>query len=341
MDLAADRVKRGIFSDKPACFLDLFEREEFMKKWLRIFAALLMFLACAGMGMTAEAAETKDTVVVLGADLSAEQRAEVLKLMGLTEEELESCTVLTITNETEHEYLDAYLDASIIGSKSLSSVKIVKAAEGSGVKVTTQNINYCTTGMYRNALLTAGMKDTDVLVVGPTPISGTAGLIGALKAYEVMAGETVSDTALDTALDELITTGELAESIQGASGSDEAEALIAWLKGKVASGELDIGDEESIRAAIAEGESAFGISLSEEDKQRVIALLKKLDSLGLNADYLLEQAQALYEKYGLSIVENANEAINEAVESALTSAVKGFFENLTTSISEFFKSLLS
>lgn len=312
-----------------------------MKKWFGIFVVLLMFLACGRVGMTAEAAETKDTVVVLGADLSAEQRAEVLKLMGLTEEELESCTVLTITNETEHEYLDAYLDASIIGSKSLSSVKITKAAEGSGVKVTTQNINYCTTGMYRNALLTAGMKDTDVLVVGPTPISGTAGLIGALKAYEVMAGETVSDTALDTALDELITTGELAESIQGASGSDEAEALIAWLKGKVAGGELDIGDEESIRAAIAEGEKAFGISLSEEDKQRVIALLKKMDSLGLNADYLLEQAQALYEKYGLSIVENANEAINEAVESALTSAVKGFFENLTTSVSEFFKSLFS
>lgn len=310
-----------------------------MKKKMSIFAAFLMFLLCGMAGMSAKAAETKDTVVVLGADLSAEQRTEVLKLMGLTEETLADCTVLSITNETEHAYLDAYLDASIIGSKSLSSVKITKAAEGSGIKVTTQNINYCTTGMYRNALLTAGMKDTEVLVVGPTPISGTAGLIGALKAYEVMAGETVSDTVLDTALDELITTGELAERIQSASGSDEAEALIAWLKGKVASGELDIGDEESIRAAIAEGEKAFGISLTEEDKQQIIALLKKLDSLGLNADYLLEQAQNLYEKYGLSIVENANEVINEAVENALTSAVKGFFENLTTSISDFFKNL--
>ncbi|MBD5457519.1 MAG: DUF1002 domain-containing protein [Lachnospiraceae bacterium] len=312
-----------------------------MKKWLGVLTVFLIVSLCGSMGMTAEAAETKDTVVVLGADLSAEQRAEVLRLMGLTEEKLADCTVLSITNEMEHAYLDAYMDASIIGSKSLSSVKITKAAEGSGVKVTTQNINYCTTGMYRNALLTAGMKDTDVLVVGPTPISGTAGLIGALKAYEVMAGETVSDTELDTALDELITTGELAESIQGASGSDEAEALIAWLKGKVAGGELDIGDEESIRAAIAEGEKAFGISLKEEDKQQIIALLKKLDSLGLNADYLLEQAQALYEKYGLSIVENANEAINDAVENALTSAVKGFFENLTTSISDFFRSLFS
>lgn len=323
--------------------------------WFRLFlriAAISIMIAgimriadLTGMeemtGITARAAETKDTVVVLGADLSEEQRAEVLKLMGLTEEELVNCTVLSITNETEHAYLDAYLDASVIGSKSLSSVKIMKAPEGSGVRVTTQNINYCTTGMYRNALLTAGMKDTEVLVVGPTPISGTAGLIGALKAYEVMADETISDTVLDTALDELITTGELAQSIQREDGADEAEALIAWLKGKVASGELDIGDEESIRAAIAEGETAFGISLNETDKQRIIELLKKMDSLGLNADYLLEQAQYLYEKYGLSIVENANEAINEAVEGALTSALKGFFENLANSVSEFFKNLFS
>lgn len=320
-----------------------------MKKWKTALTRILLAgILCIGIaaaagavGITARAAETKDTVVVLGADLSAEQRAEVLSLMGLTEDELKNCTVLSITNEMEHAYLDAYLDASVIGSKSLSSVKITKAAEGSGVKVTTQNINYCTTGMYRNALLTAGMKDTDVLVVGPTPISGTAGLIGALKAYEVMTDETVSDTALDTALNELITTGELAVSIQGEAEGDEAEALIAWLKGMVASGELDIGDEESIRAAIAEGEKAFDISLTEEDKQHIIELLKKLNSLGLNADYLLEQAQYLYEKYGLSIVENANEAINEAVEGALTSAFKGFFENLTNSISEFFKNLFS
>ena len=317
-----------------------------MRKWMVILAAFcLSGLFCIGnadiLAMTVMAAETEDTVVVLGADLSAEQRAEVLSLMGLTEEELAGCTVLTITNETEHAYLDAYLEASVIGSKSLSSVKLTKAAEGSGIKVTTQNINYCTTGMYRNALLTAGMRDMDVLVVGPSPISGTARLIGALKAYEVIAGETVSDMALDTALNELITTGELAESIQGEAGADEAEALIAWLKGKVAGGELDIGDEESIRAAIAEGEKTFGISLTEEDRQRIIGLLKKMDSLGLDAEYLLEQAQQLYEKYGLSIVENANDAINEAVESALTSAVKGFFENLTTSISDFFKNLFS
>lgn len=308
-----------------------------MKKLLLLLTAIFMFGLYGGTVLAAE----NDTVVALGADLSAEQRATVLGLMGLTEEELADCTVLYITNEMEHEYLDAYLDASVIGTRSLSSVKITKAAAGSGIIVTTQNINYCTTGMYRNALMTAGMEDTEVLVVGPTPISGTAGLIGALKAYEIMSSEAVSDTVLDTALDELITTGELADSIQGDISTEEVEALIAWLKGKIASGELDTGDEDSMRETLEEGEDTFGISLTQEEKDQIIALLKKLDALGLDAEYLIDQAQKLYEKYGLNLVENANEAINEAVGNAVTEAVKNFFKNIGDSISNFFKNLFS
>lgn len=309
-----------------------------MKKLLICTAIALLFLCRKSIVM---AAGDQDVVVALGEDLSAQQRAEVLELMELTEDELADCSVITITNAMEHEYLDAYLDASVIGSKSLSSVKITKGASGSGVMVTTRNINYCTTGMYRNAFMTAGMEDTQVLVVAPMPISGTAGLIGALKAYEVMSGKEVTDTVLDAALDELITTGELAESIQGEAGFDEAEALIAWLKNKIAGKELDIGDEQSVREAIAEGEKIFGLTLTEEQKARIIELLKKLDSLGLNADYLIEQARSLYEKYGVEIVENANEAINEAVENAVVSAVKGFFQDLADSVSGFFKNLFS
>lgn len=308
-----------------------------MKRLLGLFVILLVIGLCKS---TAMAADTKDVVVALGADLSDSQRATVLELMGLTEEELANCTVIYITNDMEHEYLDSYLGASVIGSKSLSSVKLTKASSGTGVVVTTQNINYCTTGMYRNALMTAGMEDTEVLVVAPTAISGTAGLIGALKAYEIMSGKTVSDVVLDTSLDEMITTGELAESIKDAD-SEEVESLIAWLKGKIAAGELDTGDEASVKEIIKEGEDLFGVSLTEEEKKQIISLLKKLDSLGLDADYLIDQAQKLYDKYGLDLVENANEAINEAVGNAFTTAVENFFQGIKTSVSNFFKSIFS
>ena len=198
-----------------------------MKKLLSVLALFCLLISC---GIRARAADTKDTVIALGADLSDEQRAAVLSLMGLTEEDLAGCTVIYITNEMEHEYLDPYLEASVIGSKSLSSVKITGKEPGSGVTVTTQNVNYCTTGMYRNALMTACMEDTEVLVVAPTPISGTAGLIGALKAYEVMADKEIADNVLDTALDELITTGELAQTKQSrrAAQTAHAESGFSW-----------------------------------------------------------------------------------------------------------------
>ncbi|MBO5208156.1 MAG: DUF1002 domain-containing protein [Lachnospiraceae bacterium] len=315
-----------------------------MKKWLGLLAAFMMFLVCDTSAMATAPSAGEEVVVALGADLTAEQRATVLELMGLTETDLENCTVITITNEMEHQYLDSYLDASVIGSKSLSSVKLTKGEAGSGVLVTTQNINYCTTGMYRNALLTAGVEDVEVLVVGPSPISGTAGLIGALKSYELMSGQTIEDSVYDTALNELIMTGELSESLQNVQSdvtSEEVEALIAWLKGKIANGELDTGDEESVRKAIAEGEQTFDITLTEEEKEQIISLLKKLDSIGLDADYLIDQAQQLYEKYGLEIVENANEAINEAVESAVETAAKNFVQEVKESITGFFKDLFS
>ena len=309
-----------------------------MKKWIAGFLLCFLFVWC---DQTVLAAETGDVVVVLGADLSESQRAQVLSYMGLTEESLSECTVILITNEMEHTYLDPYLDASVIGSKALSSVKLTKQKPGSGVYVTTQNINYCTTGMYRNALLTAGLEDTEVFVTAPSPISGTAALIGAVKAYEEISGESVGDNVLDASLDEMITTGELAQSLEGDVSSEEVEALIAWLKAKIADGELDIGDEQSVRDAIEEGETTFSIKLSEEDIERIIALLKKLDALGLDANYLIEQAGQLYEKYGLNLVENANEAINEAVGGAISHAISSFWKDLKASVTNFFKNLFS
>lgn len=303
-----------------------------MKKWLLLCAALLM----TGLsGMNVHAAESR-TVVALGADLTAEQRAAVLELMGITEEQLAGYEVVYVTNAQEHQYLDAYLSSSVIGSKSLSSVMLKKGAAGSGVTVTTKNINYCTTGMYRNALLTAGIQDTEVTVAAPSQISGTAALIGAVKAYEKMEGTTISDASLSSALDELITTGELAEAAENVN-SEEIEQLIAYIKEKVANGELET--DEDIRAAVKEGEEKFGVTLTEEEIQKIITLMNKLEGMGLDSGYLISQAEKLYNKYGADLVNHADEAISEAVSDAVSSAAGSFWESVKSSVKEFWNNL--
>lgn len=311
-----------------------------MKKLLWMAAVLLMTTGLFRMDAHAQSILQEDgrIVVALGADLTEQQKDTVLGLMGITREQLADCEVITITNAQEHQYLDAYLGSSVIGSKSLSSVLLKKGAAGSGVYVTTKNINYCTTGMYRNALLTAGVQDTEVIVAAPAPISGTAALIGAVKAYEKMEGTTISDTSLSNALNELITTGELAEAAKNVS-SGEIEQLIAWLKEKVAKGELD--SDEDIRKAVEEGEVKFGVSLTDEEVQRILNLMNQLESVGLNSEYLLSQAEKLYNKYGTDLVAHADEAISEAVSNAVSDAADGVWQNIKKSVKDFWNSLFN
>lgn len=283
-------------------------------------------------------------ILALGADLSAEQRASVFAQMGITEADLASFTMIDITNEMEHQYLGSYMDASVIGTKSLSSVLITPKESGHGVVVTTKNINYCTTGMYRNALLTAGVSDAEILVAAPSPMSGTAALIGAIKGYEAMTGQVVEEVSLDTAMDELITTGEIAEEIAAQTGGDseQIEELIAFVKAKVAAGELE--SETDIRDAIAEGEEKFGVSLAEEQVQQIVDIMMKINELGLDPQMLIEQAEDLYSQFGTDFLNNLNldnldtEAIGEEVKKQVS---EGFISKIVDAIKEFFAGIFS
>lgn len=308
-----------------------------MKKLITLLFSAVLLLSMPVMAAEVDQSrivniDASKSIIALGADLSAEQRATVLSLMDVTEADLANYQVVTITNDMEHQYLDAYMDASVIGSKSLSSVKITPAESGHGVLVTTNNINYCTTGMYRNALLTAGVSDADILVVGPTEISGTAALIGAIKGYEAMSGESVSDTTLDTAMNELITTGEIA--MQDADSQD-IEELIAFVKAKVAAGGLDSDDQ--IRSAIEEGEDKFGVTLTEDEIKQIIAIMQKINQLGLDPNVLVSQAEDLYSKFGKDFLKNLDtDAIAKEVAK---SAASGFFAKIGDAIKGFFAGL--
>ena len=144
--------------------------------------------------------------------------------------------------------------------------------------------------MYRNALITAGIKNADVKVAGPFKISGTAALVGVMKAYEEMTGKKISEKSKDAATDELITTGEVAKNI----GSDDAEKLIADVKQKVAEDNLSSSDD--IKDAIDESAKDLNINLSDADREKIQSLMDKISDLDLNVSQLKEQAKDLYDK---------------------------------------------
>lgn len=118
-------------------------------------------------------------------------------------------------------------------------------------------------------------------------------------------------------------------------GKDKGEeTIVGRMIERIADGEVDLSDEDSIRRAVSEGEAEFGISLTEENRERVVGFLQKLDAAQAEAGDFIEQAQQMYRKYSTELVEEANDTINGAVENALQSAVRNFFQTLIQSIRE-------
>ena len=293
------------------------------------------------------AAEKKDGVnyekayLALGRDLTPDQLNTVLALMGISATDLDKYNIVYITNAEEHENLDSYISPQVIGTKALSSVLVRPARKGYGVVVTTKNITYCTTNMYRNALITAGVEDADIMVVGPTQISGTAALIGALKAYENMSGQTVSEAAVDTALNELVTTGEISTTV---GSNTEAEELISYVKAQIAANDLDT--EEEIDAVIRQGMQDFNVTLSEDDIKDITDLMMKIKAMGIDFNVLADQADDIYAKYKDKIDAGTFSIKDVQIEDLglgkiIASATNTFFKNAVDAVGKFFSGLFT
>lgn len=296
------------------------------KRAKRLISFSLAAVMLCMSGTTASADSEDKPYVSLGADLKTDERATVLKELGITEEDLKNYDVVTITNKQEHEYLGDYLPAKTIGSRALSSVMVERQSEGKGIDVTTTNISYCTVGMYTNALVTAGIKDAKVKVVGPFSISGTAGLVGAMKAYETMTGKSIDDSNSDAAVEELVLTSQIGEDI---GDKEAAEQVVALAKQKVVEDKLS--DPEEIKTAVEEAADKMEVKLSDEDIQKLTSLLEKISKLDIDVDALKEQAKKLYDKIKDLDIDTGG----------IWEGIKGFFSGLWDSITGFFDGLFN
>lgn len=303
-----------------------------MKNGIKRLTMLLMAVAllCMAMPMTAMAdgvaPEEGAAFLALGADLKESERATVLGLLGITEADLAEYSVIEITNAQEKEYLGDYLSASVIGSRALSSVLVLKQEDGYGITVETHNINYCTEGMYRNALLTAGVENARVLVAGPFQITGTAALVGALQAYSGMTGEEITSEEIDTAVNELVLTGALAEELGNSQGMED---LVALVKQNVL--EKGLTSDRDIREAVLEGAKSLNLSLSDKQVEQVTGLMDKISKLDIDTDALKEQAGELYNRL--------KEFGSEVDTEGFMAGIGNFFSNIFSAIAGFFSGI--
>ena len=291
-----------------------------MKKLITI---LLIIVMAVGMIVPAYA-ENIQSRAVIGADLTDDQINAVYNAFGIRRGD---AIELRVTNGEERQWLQGYVDESLIGTRSISCVYVELLPAGSGMDVTTSNITWCTGEMYISALATAGITDARIIVAAPFEVSGTAALTGVYKAYEDMTGKKLDDLAKLVSTQELTITGELANEI----GSMDSTSIVNDLK--LMLDETQKMTDDEIRAEIVEIAGRYNVSLTNTQIQQLIDLCRSLE--GLDADSLkarVEEVQGTLQK--VSDAKTKVVGFVDTVKKVVTS-VSSFFDKIKDIIAKF------
>ena len=291
-----------------------------MKKLITVLLIIVM-----AVGMTVPAyAENIQSRAVIGADLTEDQITAVYNAFGIRRGD---AIELRVTNGEERQWLQGYVDESLIGTRSISCVYVELLPEGSGMDVTTSNITWCTGEMYISALATAGITDARIIVAAPFEVSGTAALTGVYKAYEDMTGKKLDDLAKLVSTQELTITGELANEIGGMDSTSIVNDLKLMLD------ETQKMTDDEIRAEIIDIAGRYNVSLTNTQIQQLIDLCRSLE--GLDADSLkarVEEVQGTLQK--VSDAKTKVVGFVETVKKVVTS-VSSFFDRIKDIIAKF------
>lgn len=248
-----------------------------LKKIIAVVLTLVMGIAFAVPAFAA-AGEAR---VVIGADNTENQISEVYKDFGINRGDVKE---LQVTNNEERHYLDGLVPDEKIGNVALSCVYI-EPNDGGGLEMNIDNINWVTEKMYQSALATAGITDAKVKISAYKPVSGTGALAGIYKAYEDMTGTQLDETAKSTAVEELVVTGELQDAL-----GDVSSDIINDLKGKLA--ETKNMTDDQIIELIKETAAKYEVTLTDDQIQQILGLIKKFNELNIDPDTFLNLFQA-------------------------------------------------
>ena len=274
-----------------------------------ISATLILGLLASPMAALADAA-VGDQIVTLGTNLNQQQRQEVLQYFGTKQ----NAQIIDVDISEEREYLSGKVPEAQIGNSTNSCAMITYTSKGSGVNVTTNNINYVTPDAYKSAILTAGINDADVQVTAPIEVSGTGALTGIMKAYEVSTGEKIDEDVKQAATSELVTNAELGQAI----GDKQANEVINGIKQEIA--EQDPKTEADLRDIIDQVLAQLGITLTDEQYQQLLDMIKQLAALDIDWN---------------ALANNVSSLVNQASDYLQTEEGQGFLAKVQALFNDF------
>ena len=94
----------------------------------------------------------------------------------------------------------------------------------------------------------------------------------------------------------------------------------------------DLTSEDDILKAIDDGAAQIGLTLSDEEKDSILSVMKKISSLDLDVDALKEQASGIYDR-----LKELGVDMSSWDKDSVIDAITGFFSGII----DFFTGLFS
>lgn len=295
-----------------------------------ILAGLITFSVASPLNVFADSYK----VITLGANLNTQQKQMVLNYFGVKETDAE---VITVNNQQERQYLSGVATEEQISTKTFSCSYIEPTDKG-GVQAKLANVNWLTADMISSTLTTAGVNNANVLVCAPFEVSGTGALTGIFLAYEKTSGEKLSEEKKQTATNEIVTTGDLADEIKeqqtpsggnSASGDEQTKSEDQIAKDKAAGIVNDIKadiikngtkDTTQIANTINNVCNNYNVTLSDGQKQKLQNLMEDISKQDYNYDDVKDTLN--------NVSDNVKSRLSELEESGFFAKIKEFFSNL-------------
>lgn len=126
---------------------------------------------------------------------------------------------------------------------------------------------------------------------------------------------------------------------------EDVKKILNFISEKIGEGKWKSND--GIKEIIAEGEKEFDVTLTKEQKDKIISVINKVKKLGISPEYLLEQVEELYEKYGEKLTEEIEQEKDKIVEETqskikeeVNKSVSNYFSDMVNNVKSFFKGIL-
>lgn len=272
-----------------------------MKTLKKAISFILIFTVIFQL-FTLTAFADSSNVVTLGANISKQQRADMYEYFGTTPEQVET---IEVNNSDERKYMEGIATEEQIGRKTFSC-SYIEPTDSGGVQVKTANLTFVTSSMIASTLATSGIENCNVVAAAPIAVSGTGALTGIMMAYETASGQELNEGQKEAAVEELVTTGEIADSV----GQEQASALVNEVKEQVI--EDNLTDSAEIEKVVTDAASNQGVTLTNEQMEKIVALMKTISQYD----------------YDVKALKNTLDHLNgkgDGFFSGIWNSIKGFF----------------